>query len=278
MDLSGWWPAAVAEAILVADNVAIAWSKHVSNRARLVISLSNPAFQLSVIVNMDKPMFDVCKDTAFDRLCFSLLETEPTLIIARYVERNLSRTSPKIQHMIHLLHKYSALISVPAIWHFVLHVGRIDIVGLVCGALRHFRSLSTRMQDMVALTDILVSDTYIDAQTEDGCQTAFDIHRLCVRAGIDAYIKPCIPEQETVISVCAHCNCDPKRPDGLAAICVRNKNDWSLILMKKFDFLFIWIALLFDDLHQNWLTDSFEWDGVPTIQKVLQWKEKLQQH
>lgn len=214
-------------------------------------------------------------------ICYNLLLNTNVNNLVLYISRNKFHSS-NTRHISEIIQNYGALFIRPhAAWYSLVLIGRIDIVALTCAALRQFLGITTKLQEHIVLAEYLTCETYIDCQFECGKQVLQQFFNICSRACIDALVCKNISRQECEEKGVA--NSDVTSSGNRAyrkCVYVRNETHYTIILIKDYDLMFVWLCMLFDIETLFWNTELCKWGScaqtspVPSLFNILSWKER----
>lgn len=220
-------------------------------------------------------------------LCFELMLRSSKHNVVRYISRNvqLCNQMPHMTHIITFMKTRGALFFVPSVWHrLITCAARPDICSLTKDAMAQFAAITTHTTQHQILARLLTATSHIDCRTSVGQTVAHEIWDICARSANGAEIISSLSESSCVEHA-ATCITE-KAPDAStrACICFRVDNFWHLLVLRDYDLLFVWLALLFDaSMSMYWRTKLSDWgpsaaeSPVPTLWSVLQWRDSQQQ-
>jgi hypothetical protein len=217
---------------------------------------------------------------SIDSACWQLVHTSNVENVTTYITTNLALQRPPLtDHIKKLLFKYGAIFVRPPVWHSAFLLHRYDLILLLDAGLRHILSVTTELTEHINVTNTLIGETVIDATTDLGRMIAELFIETCFRADIDAIICENLTQNE----------CEDKAANTALKwkqasvppvfVCIKTAQSWHLVLIRNYDLLFVWLALLFDEKTMFWNTHSSQWGAskddspVPTLMNVLLWKE-----
>lgn len=254
---------------------------------RVRISLTDGVRVFSAKVAHSEPPGSIDLARVLDGICYALLAREPSPARLRSFFAQNQAAAALFPCFRQFRLERGVLLTLHPTWYRAAAAfGRADMNALMQHALDNFFGMTLRMDSHYVLTNMLTETTGVDVTCWAGAYVAHMMWNACILS--DSGALAASNRTSTQCGDRAAVYSTATYGDGTPMRCVYFRTDacWHLFVMRDYDLLFIWLALLFDVAHGHMWTrmplsllgDSDETSPVPTLRRILLWRDEHSQH